>query len=152
MGIEQRIAEWTLLPVEHGENFYILRYQQGEKYEQHYDCFPSDSPEIGNSGNRVKTLIIYLQKPEQGGETFFPRSDLSVDIEAGDAVLFYNIKPNGDRDIMSLHEGRPVTAGEKWIATKWIREKPYEFSWYADQQRKYLEAHNRPMGAQAPPE
>ena len=75
-----------------------------------------------------------------------------MDIEAGDAVLFYNIKPNGDRDIMSLHEGRPVTAGEKWIATKWIREKPYEFSWYADQQRKYLEAHNRPMGAQAPPE
>ena len=27
-----------------------------------------------------------------------------------------------------LHAGLPVQRGEKWIATKWLREKPYRRS------------------------
>jgi prolyl 4-hydroxylase len=28
-------------------------------------------------------------------------------------------------DTSSLHAGLPVIRGEKWIATKWLRERPY---------------------------
>lgn len=31
--VEQRIAEWTLLPVEYGEGLQVLRYNNGQKYD-----------------------------------------------------------------------------------------------------------------------
>jgi prolyl 4-hydroxylase len=43
----------------------------------------------------------------------------------GNAVFFAYKKPGEDPDPRSLHGGTPVAAGEKWIATKWIREFPY---------------------------
>jgi len=44
--LERRIAEFTHLPVENGESFYLLRYNVGEKYVPHMDYFggPSFSP------------------------------------------------------------------------------------------------------------
>ena len=51
MGIEQKIAEWAMIPVEHGESFYLLRYQVGEQYTPHYDYFVGDGIDrhIGSS-------------------------------------------------------------------------------------------------------
>jgi hypothetical protein len=40
--VEQRIAEWTLLPVEHGEGLQVLRYNNGQKYD-------AVSVRVGNS-------------------------------------------------------------------------------------------------------
>jgi prolyl 4-hydroxylase len=28
-------------------------------------------------------------------------------------------------DTLTLHGGTPVAEGEKWIATRWMRERPY---------------------------
>jgi prolyl 4-hydroxylase len=28
-------------------------------------------------------------------------------------------------DAASLHAGEPVTEGEKWVVTKWMRERPF---------------------------
>jgi hypothetical protein len=42
--LERRIAEWTHLPVENGESFYLLRYNVGEKYVPHYDFFGGSCP------------------------------------------------------------------------------------------------------------
>jgi len=42
---------------------------------------------------------------------------------SGDALLFWSIHPNGTFDKHALHGGCPVTKGEKWVATKWIRDK-----------------------------
>ena len=28
-------------------------------------------------------------------------------------------------DLLTLHGGTPVVAGEKWIATKWMRQRRY---------------------------
>ncbi len=38
----------------------------------------------------------------------------------GDALLFYALKPDGEKDTTSLHGSCPTTAGTKWSATKWI--------------------------------
>ncbi|HSX13502.1 MAG TPA: 2OG-Fe(II) oxygenase, partial [Chlamydiales bacterium] len=76
-------------------------------------------------GQRVATVVMYLNSTEAGGETIFPCANISVTPKKGDAVLFYNLKPTGEVDPHSLHGGSPVIAGEKWIMTKWIREKAF---------------------------
>lgn len=44
----------------------------------------------------------------------------------GDAVLFYNLHPNGVPDPKSLHASCPVLKGEKWSAPKWIRVRSFD--------------------------
>ncbi|MEX0961629.1 MAG: 2OG-Fe(II) oxygenase [Simkaniaceae bacterium] len=124
--IENRIAELTHTPKENGESFQILHYQPGGEYKPHYDTF--DPETVGGKncfdrgGQRVATVILYLNSTEVGGETIFPNVDIAVTPKKGDAVLFYNLSEEGQIDKNSLHGGAPVLKGEKWIATKWIRE------------------------------
>jgi len=40
-------------------------------------------------------------------------------------VYFEYCNSRGQVDAASLHAGAPVTDGEKWIATKWMRERPF---------------------------
>lgn len=41
--IEARIAAWAQVPVENGEAFYLLRYEEGQQYKPHYDFFDVSS-------------------------------------------------------------------------------------------------------------
>ncbi len=127
--IESRIADIVRMPMVNGEAFQILRYQIGEEYQPHYDYF---DPQLKGShkalergGQRVVTLVLYLTEVEAGGETYFPNVDLRVAPKQGSAVLFYNLYSNGELDPNSLHASLPVISGEKWVATKWIREREY---------------------------
>lgn len=126
IGIEKRIAILTGMPMENGEALHVLYYRVGGEYQPHYDFFNADTPGgaecLLRGGQRVASLIMYLNTPDAGGETVFPRANISITPRKGDAVLFYNCTPNGLVDPNSLHGGAPVIAGEKWIMTKWIRE------------------------------
>jgi len=64
---------------------------------------------------------MYLNTPEEGGGTGFPAVGLTVTAQRGSAVYF--AYETGEQ--ASLHAGLPVTRGEKWIATKWLRERPF---------------------------
>ena len=75
------------------------------------------------AGQRVGTLIIYLQSPDAGGATRFPRIVLDVAPIRGNAVFF--AYPHASPDSLTLHAGASVLRGEKWIATKWLRARPY---------------------------
>ena len=74
-------------------------------------------------GQRVATLVLYLNAPAQGGATTFPDVGLEVTPHPGHAVFFSYARP--DPDTRTLHAGAPVHAGEKWIATKWLREREF---------------------------
>ncbi|KAL0463745.1 UNVERIFIED_CONTAM: putative prolyl 4-hydroxylase 10 [Sesamum latifolium] len=63
--IEKRIADFTFLPVEHGEGLQILHYEVGQKYEPHYDYF-LDEYNTQNGGQRVATVLMYLSDVEEG--------------------------------------------------------------------------------------
>ncbi|MGC1878663.1 MAG: 2OG-Fe(II) oxygenase [Rhabdochlamydiaceae bacterium] len=124
--IERRIAELTMLPVENGEGIQVLSYGKGEEYKPHWDYFDS-STEGGafcynRGGQRIATLIMYLENTEEGGETVFPKANIKVRPIKGNAVLFYSCTPDGKEDPLTLHGGAPVIKGEKWIATKWLRK------------------------------
>lgn len=123
--IERRIASLTGLPVENGELLQISRYREGEYFLPHCDWFPRDRLEtlvqLMRGGQRISTVILYLNDVAAGGYTAFPRAGIAISPHRGSALWFSNIDASGREDILSQHCGEPVLRGEKWIATKWIR-------------------------------
>lgn len=127
--IEARIADLTSLPVEHGEPIQILHYMPGAEYKPHFDYFDpklsGNEKVLAMGGQRIATLIMYLNDVESGGSTVFPDIGLDVLPHKGNAIFFAYSSERGELDNRTLHGGSPVASGEKWIATKWIRVGPY---------------------------
>ena len=123
--IEQRLARLLNLPMSHGEGLQILHYLPGQEYEPHFDWFDPEQPGYDAitavGGQRIASVVMYLNTPLQGGGTAFPELRLTITARRGAAVYF--AYEGGDQN--SLHAGLPVQRGEKWIATKWLRERPY---------------------------
>jgi prolyl 4-hydroxylase len=127
--IERRISELVACPVEHGEPIQILHYLPGAEYKPHFDFFDptyeGNEKVLAMGGQRVATLVMYLNDVEAGGSTVFPDIGLDVLPRRGNAVFFAYATEDGQLDRRTLHGGSPVGAGEKWIATKWLRQGPY---------------------------
>ncbi|CAI5529814.1 unnamed protein product [Closterium sp. Naga37s-1] len=120
--VEQRISEWTFLPLQNQEALQVLRYTKGQKYEPHVDYF-HDAVNTQRGGHRYATVLMYLNNVTLGGETVFPKvkddspkdetwSDcakgfLAVKPQKGDALLFFNLHPDGMPDPASLHYACP---------------------------------------------
>ena len=122
--LEARIAALLAWPVENGEGLQVLRYGPGAEYKPHYDYFdPAEASTpslLQRGGQRVASLICYLNTPASGGATVFPEAELEVAPIKGNAVFFSYDRPHPQS--RSLHGGAPVLEGDKWIATKWLRE------------------------------
>jgi prolyl 4-hydroxylase len=126
--IERRIADLLDWPLDHGEGLQVLHYGVGAEYKPHYDYFDPDQPGtvpvLKRGGQRVASVVMYLNTPRQGGGTVFPDVQFEVAPIKGNAVFFSYDRP--DPITRSLHGGSPVIEGEKWVATKWLRERRFE--------------------------
>lgn len=125
--IQLRMARSARMELTHGEQLIVLRYRPGEEYRPHRDYRPpaaleNDRPQ---AGNRTRTICVYLNNVDAGGETEFPLASVRISPQAGRAVVFDNLLPSGTPDPRSLHAGLPVERGEKWLATLWLRQKRY---------------------------
>jgi prolyl 4-hydroxylase len=122
--VETRIASLLRWPLDHGEGLQVLRYRPGAEYQPHYDYFDPGHVSTPNilkrGGQRVGTLVIYLNTPVAGGSTIFPDIGLDVAPVRGNAVFFSYDRPHPATQ--TLHGGSPVIEGEKWVATKWLRQ------------------------------
>ena len=127
--IEKKIKKFTKIPIENGEGLQLLHYRPGGYYKQHHDYFDprydGNLREIRNrGGQRVATFMIYLNDVEEGGETFFPMANLKITPKNGRALYWKNVY-RGLPNEATLHSAEPVVAGEKWVVTKWLREKRF---------------------------
>ncbi|KAG2240794.1 hypothetical protein Bca52824_090539 [Brassica carinata] len=141
--IENKISDFTFIPVENGESLQVLHYEVGQKYEPHHDYF-TDELNVKRGGQRVATVLMYLSDVDEGGETVFPlakgnisdvswwnelsqcgKEGLSVLPKKRDALLFWSMRPDGSLDPSSLHGGCPVIKGNKWSSTKWLHVHEY---------------------------
>ena len=126
--LEARLARLLNWPEENGEGLQILHYRPGAEYKPHYDYFdpvePGTPTILKRGGQRVATIVMYLAEPDKGGGTTFPDVNLVVAPKRGNAVFFSYDRPHPVT--RTLHGGAPVLAGEKWIATKWLRERRFE--------------------------
>ncbi len=95
--IERRIAALLRWPADHGEGLQILRYRPGAQYRPHHDYFdpaqPGTATVLERGGQRVATLVMYLNAPERGGATTFPDVGLEVAPVKGCAVFFSYDRP-----------------------------------------------------------
>jgi prolyl 4-hydroxylase len=126
--IEERIACLLNWPIENGEGLQVLHYRPGAEYKPHYDYFDPAEPGtptiVQHGGQRVGTLVMYLNTPEKGGGTVFPQAQIEVAPQRGNAVFFSYARPAPSTG--TLHGGAPVIAGDKWIATKWLRAHEFK--------------------------
>lgn len=105
----------------------VLRYLPGQEYKPHHDWLGAAAlarDPLREAGERVATVLGWLNVPEAGGATLFPRLQLSVEPALGDVLTFANLDAAGAPAERSLHAGAPVAAGEKWLASLWIRARP----------------------------
>lgn len=126
--IEARIAAMLEWPVENGEGVQVLRYKPGAQYRPHYDYFDPAQPGtpsiLKRGGQRVATVVMYLNTPGRGGATTFPDVHFEASPVKGNAVFFSYDRPHPMT--RSLHGGAPVIEGEKWVATKWLRQGRFD--------------------------
>ncbi len=126
--LRERLAAAAGLDVIAMENPQVLHYQVGEQYEPHFDFLepdlPGNAPGIRQFGQRVATLLIYLNEGFEGGETDFPVLGVTYKGKLGDALLFRNLTPTGAPDRRTKHAGLPPTSGDKWLFSQWVRDRP----------------------------
>ena len=119
--ILRRIAVLSGTAVEQGEPLTLLDYRPGQEYRAHRDFLP---PGVANQ--RIVTVLLYLNEGYRGGETKFLKNGLTVAGRGGDALVFGNTLPDGSPDLDSEHAGLPVLAGQKLLASRWIRALPID--------------------------
>ncbi len=125
--IERRIDDLLGLPREYGETVQGQRYRPGEEFQPHHDWFYVDTPywtgEKRMGGQRSWTAMAYLNPVEEGGATEFSRLGLTISPQSGALLLWNNAQADGLPNIETLHAGRPVVRGVKYIFTKWYRTR-----------------------------
>eukprot|EP00898_Chlorokybus_atmophyticus_P008445 jgi/Chlat1/8601/Chrsp86S07997 len=109
------------LSIDKSDKLQVIRYYPGQEFKPHYDN------DVGDVDQRACTMLLFLNDVEEGGETFFPKgiplhSDKETGI-AGKALMFWSRMPDGNEDSRSLHGGRAVVKGEKWLASKWLAQQ-----------------------------
>jgi len=125
--LDMRIALFLGLGIEHGEGIQGQRYAVGQEFKAHTDYFESEHPDavtnVARLGNRTWTAMIYLNEPEAGGETYFHHLEHGFVPETGAMLCWNNVGADGKPNPYTLHQGKPVIAGTKYIITKWFRER-----------------------------
>ena len=116
------------LPLFHAESLQVLHYEVGESFKPHFDFwehgFEGHAGTMAKYGQRVFTVLVYLNEDFDGGETDFPRLGVRYrGAKKGDGLIFRNVDDLGMGDRRTLHAGLPPTRGEKWLASLWIRDR-----------------------------
>lgn len=127
--IANRISDLVNIPLKYAESFQVVHYDKDQEYRPHYDGWKHDGSEksmrmMKHNGQRLCTCLVYLNTPDEGGATIFPKLDKEVAAEQGKLLYFSNVEHH--THVLhpdSLHGGAPVIKGEKWAFNLWFRER-----------------------------
>jgi prolyl 4-hydroxylase len=127
----QKAMELTGKPLENCEKLQVVRYKPGTYYREHHDSCCDDHEGCYNfeeqGGQRVGTLLIYLNSEFTDGETNFPKfGDLKLKADPGSAIFFKPLSGECDKcHPHALHAGLPISSGIKYICNAWVRERKF---------------------------
>ena len=118
------------IPIENAEDLQIVRYLPGNYYNEHHDSCCDNHQNcydfIKRGGQRILTVLIYLNNEFTDGETFFPKLNKKYKPKTGDGIVFYPVAQNTNKcHPLALHAGLPVTSGEKYVCNLWFRENKF---------------------------
>ena len=116
-------------PASHCEDLQVSRYNPGEFYKTHFDGPGPDENGarrfMACGGQRLATVLVYLNTIPRGGETAFPTlagGRLRISPERGRALVFFPGREDGTIDTNLMHEALPVVEGpSKYVAQMWVR-------------------------------
>ena len=129
--VSKRFSILVQMPIRNAEQYQLVYYKKGTEYKPHFDSFDYETDDGKTNwepgGQRMITVIAYLNDVEEGGETGFPELGIDIPPKKGDAVVFHNTLPidagtHPKIHPRSLHGGMPVLKGEKWMVNLWFRE------------------------------
>jgi hypothetical protein len=130
--LQERAARLLGVPVACHEPPNAISYEVGQEYKPHADfiepSIPQFQPELQQLGQRVATVVTYLNEDFDGAETVFPDLDIRFRGAPGDAIFFANVLTDGSPDYLTSHCALPPTRGRKWVLSQWIRAKPFPYS------------------------
>jgi prolyl 4-hydroxylase len=118
------------MQIDNAEDLQVVKYQPNGYYNEHHDscCDENDTCKdfLKRGGNRMVTMVIYLNDGFDGGATKFIKLNKEIKPDKYSGILFYSLNKNKDKcHSLSMHAGLPITSGEKYIANVWIREKKF---------------------------
>ena len=129
--VSKRFSILVQMPIRNAEQYQLVFYKEGAEYKPHYDAFDYET-DIGKKywepgGQRMITVIAYLNDVDEGGGTSFPKLGVTIPAKKGNVVVFHNTLLNDSTTYpkihpKSLHGGMPVIKGEKWMVNLWFRE------------------------------
>ena len=110
--------------MENAEPMQVLRYETGQFYKVHHD---QNSPRASAWGPRMFTVFMYIGDGYTGGETHFPRLNLTIPAGKGRACIWPSILDTDpyQRDDRTDHESLPVESGVKYGVNYWIHMYPF---------------------------
>lgn len=126
----RRICDQFKVPFENAEQLQVVRYKPGTYYREHHDscCDEQEScvDFAGRTGQRIRTILVYMNDDFTGGATNFPKLNLQLKAPPRGAIVFHPMTASGPLMChpKALHAGLPVESGVKYICNIWIREKP----------------------------
>jgi len=128
--IIKRICEQNGHPIENAEPLQVVKYEPGGFYNDHHDACCDDDEKctefIETGGQRVLTILIYLNDDFEGGATKFSTIGKDIKPPKYGGVIFRPLADNSDKcHPLALHKGTPVTSGTKYICNLWIRQGEY---------------------------
>ncbi len=125
--MDERISQTLGIRGALSEGTQLQRYRVGEQFRAHTDYFAPNTDEYARfaaeRGNRTWTFMVYLNEVAQGGGTHFVSIKKTIKPRQGMAVVWNNLLPSGEVNPETLHAGMPVLGGEKFVITKWFRER-----------------------------
>tara|TARA_R100000900_G_scaffold103281_1_gene80186 strand:+ start:548 stop:1126 length:579 start_codon:yes stop_codon:yes gene_type:complete len=120
----------TELPSKNQEDICVVRYEEGEEYKPHHDYFTGQTSEEAQEeeargGDRVYTVMFYLNDDFEEGGTLFLNPNIEVRPKTGRCVIWKNYL-DGKPNTKSYHAGLPIKTGVKYIGVKWIRQNEFK--------------------------
>jgi len=128
--IIQRVCDIMGYPFENVEPIQVVKYGSDGYYNQHYDSCPDTNDFcrrfVQDGGQRVATMVLYLNDEFTGGATNFLNLNQEIKPKKCGGIFFYSMDTKKTKTHpLSLHAGMPLTSGTKYIANIWIRENKY---------------------------
>jgi prolyl 4-hydroxylase len=128
--IIQRVCNIDNIPFDNAEDLQVVKYQPNGYYKEHNDSCCEDNEYckefLTRGGNRIVTMLIYLNDGFEGGATKFTKMNKEIKPDKYSGILFYSMNKNKDKcHSLSMHAGLPITSGEKYVANVWLRESKF---------------------------
>ena len=115
--VSKRFSILVQMPIRNAEQYQLVYYKEGAQYKPHFDSFDYETEDGKKNwepgGQRMITVIAYLNDVEEGGETGFLYPEMKVKPTKGGLVIFPSAYP-------FVHCGFKPISNDKYIVATWL--------------------------------